>query len=250
MTTWIALSLWLLLCAALVWWGRQIPPPDEVHTTPTDDGWVLSLYRFLPPPGVPRRPVPVILGHGILMSRFCWELGPAVSVPRWLAARGHDVWVAEYRGTPSSQPPPAGGRWRYDARDHGWSDVPAILDCVRSTTGAPTASWVGHSMGGIVAYLYASRFGSERLHRLVALASPMRFGAGRGAFARSLPAARRAVGRIGLLPLSPLVFLTLPFAVFLPSPSTRGCSPSGSARACSAGPFGTSARSSTAGSLI
>jgi polyhydroxyalkanoate synthase len=220
-TLWYALLSWLLLCAALVRWGRSVPPPDEVHTVPTDDGWILSVYRFRPPAGVVARPVPVVLGHGILMSRFCWELGPAVSVPRWLAARGHDVWVAEYRGTPSSQPPPAGGRWVYDARQHGWSDLPAILDGVRAATGAPRVSWVGHSMGGIVSYLYAARFGSERLHRVVTIGSPSRFGPGRGPLRSAIGPLGALLARLGRVPLQPLVFLTLPFAVFLPWTGSR-----------------------------
>jgi pimeloyl-ACP methyl ester carboxylesterase len=215
-TLWLALVAWIGLCAALVWWGRRVPPADERHPAPTDDGWVLTLHRFRPPAGVPRKPVPVILGHGILMSRFCWELGPSVSVPRFLAARGHDVWVPEYRGTPSSLPPPGTSRWGYDAREHGWSDVPAILAKVRAVTGAPQASWVGHSMGGLIAYLYAARFGSDALHRLVAIGSPMRFGPGRGPLRHVLAPARFGLGRLRRVPLWPLVFITLPFAVFLP----------------------------------
>ncbi len=216
MSPWIAAAAWLLLCAALVWWGRSVPPADERHPAPTDDGWVLTLHRFRPPADRPVHPVPVVLGHGILMSRFCWELGPTISVPRWLADRGHDVFVAEYRGTPSSLPPHGKPRWRYDAREHGWSDAPAILAAVRGVTGARRVSWVGHSMGGIVAYLYAARHGSDALHRVVAIGSPARFGAGKGAFKRSLGPARWGLGRLRTLRLWPAVFLTLPFAVFLP----------------------------------
>lgn len=212
---WIV-AAWLLFCSALLLWGRRLPPPDERHSAPTDDGWVLSLYRFRPPAGAAARPVPIVLGHGILMSRFCWELGPSISVPRWLAARGHDVWVAEYRGTPSSRPPRGRSRWSYDARQHGWSDAPAIVARVQAVTGAEKVSWVGHSMGGIVCYLYATRCGEAALHRLVAIASPVRFGPGRGAFKRSLEIGRRALGPLRVLPLWPAVFLTLPFSVFLP----------------------------------
>lgn len=193
-----------------------MPPADERHPAPTDDGWVLTLHRFRPPPGVPVRPVPIVLAHGILMSRTCWELGPAVSVPRWLSERGHDVWVAEYRGTPSSLPPRGRDRWEYDAREHGWSDAPAIIARVQAVTAARRVSWVGHSMGGIVGYLYAARYGSESLHRMVAIASPVRFGPGRGAFKRSLEIGRRGLDRLRVLPLWPFVFLTLPFSVFLP----------------------------------
>lgn len=221
MTLALSAAAWLLFCLLLWRWGRSVAPADERHPAVTDDGWVLTLHRYRAAPEVPTHPVPVVLAHGILMSRRCWELGPDVSVPRWLAARGYDVWVPEYRGTPSSRAPSGAARWRYDARDHGWSDAPAFLDVIQAITGRPTVSWIGHSMGGIVGALYAARHGSDRLHRFVALGSPMRFGPGRGPIRRALGPAQWLLKRTRRAPLWPLVFLTLPFSVLLPSTGSR-----------------------------
>ncbi len=213
MTVWIALLAYLALCLALRWWGRHVPPADERHPARTGDGWLLTLHRYRPAPGVPPRPTPVILGHGILMSRVCWELSAATSIPRWLAARGHDVWVAEYRGTASSQAPSRAARFAYDAREHGWLDAPAIVATVRAVTGRKRVSWVGHSMGGIVGYLFATRFPGS-LHRLVTIGTPSRFG--RGVEGRVLGPAGAALKRIDDPRLRLFTLLTLPFSVFAP----------------------------------
>lgn len=213
MTLWIPLLAYLGLCLALRAWGRRLPPADERHPARTEDGWLLTLHRFRPPPGVAPRPVPVVLGHGILMSRICWELTPTLSVPRWLAARGHDVWVAEYRGTASSLAPSRAARFAFDAREHGWLDAPAIAATIRAVTGQAQLSWVGHSMGGIVAYLYGTRFPGS-LHRLVTIGSPSRFG--RGAEGRVLGPVGAVLRRIDDPRLRFFTLLTLPFSVFAP----------------------------------
>jgi alpha-beta hydrolase superfamily lysophospholipase len=63
-----------------------------------------------------------------------------------LAARGLDVYVAEFRGHGRSQPPHAGkdGDWSFD--DLVELDLPAIVAAV-----PPGAVVLGHSLGGLVA---------------------------------------------------------------------------------------------------
>ncbi len=221
------LAAWLLACAAIAAWAGPEPEADERHPVHTDDGWLLTLHRYRPSADVPRQPVPVVLGHGIVMNRTCWELAPEGSLPRALAARGHDVYVAEYRGERSSRPPVrgkrAGRRWDYDIDDHADHDLPAIIDAACRLAGAERVSWVGHSMGGILVYLYAARHGSGRLHRVVTLGSPVHFGPWRGLHPAMLRAATWMNGRLPHLPLRLLAWLGLPFCLLLPGRALAFC---------------------------
>ena len=143
------------------------PVADERHPVETEDGWLLTLHRYLPADGAVRQPVPIVLGHGINMNRTAFELSRRGSMARALAARGHDVFVAEYRGEPSARPPLRGDnarkRWAYTLMDHAQHDLPAIIDTAARLGRSDRVSWVGHSMGGILLYLYASLHGSGKL---------------------------------------------------------------------------------------
>ena len=213
----LAVVLWVVAVWALSSWVRHLPEPPERFGILTEDGWRLTLHHQPPPPGVTKRPVPVILGHGLVMDRHCWSLGPGVSMPAALAARGHDVWLAEYRGTPSSRPPEGAPR-SWDLSDHAQRDLPAIIDALRLPTGAPRVSWVGHSMGGMVLYLYAHAHGDQALERVVTLASPVALAPA------SAPLVARWEGRLVVLaqqlprvPMRLLVRLIAPLTPLLPA---------------------------------
>jgi len=200
--------------------GRSLPV-DEVHHVATGGGWTLALHRILPGPGSPRRAAPVVLGHGTAMCRACWDLAPDRSLARYLAARGHDVWMVEYRGSGASRGDASAGAWRFAVDQHALEDVPALVDKVREVSGAERVSWVGHSLGGIVLYGYAQVHGTDALERVVTIGSPCRIGRGRGPmmnlgrflFSLMVPGWR--------LPLRFLGWLVLPFGVYLKDPLTR-----------------------------
>ena len=221
------LVTWAITSFSLALWAGEPPEADERHPVHTADGWLLTLHRYRPAVGVPRQPFPVVLGHGIVMNRTCWELGPNASLPRSLAARGHDVFVAEYRGQRSSRPPlrgdRAGHRWRYDIDDHVGYDLPAIIDAACRLGGADRISWVGHSMGGILLYLYAAGHGSGRLHRVVTLGSPVHFGPFRGLSPALLRAATWLNGRLPHLPIKLGALAGLPFVALVPRFALRFC---------------------------
>lgn len=157
---------------------------DELHFAETAHGATsgasdgvrrrlcLALYRYLPK-GENPKPAPVILCHGFTSNRFTWDL-PGVSLARWLAARGHDVWALELRGGGRSKRLASGRRVsrNYNFDDHVERDAPAAIDYVLKTTGAARADWVGHSMGGILLYAYLTRFGGEKIRRGCAIGSP------------------------------------------------------------------------------
>ncbi|MEE2829919.1 MAG: alpha/beta fold hydrolase [Myxococcota bacterium] len=212
--------LWLVLCTLLALWARPLPEAPERHPVRTADGWLLTLHRYPPRAGHSSHPLPVIFAHGLNMNRASWVLTPSGDLPRAMAQRGHDVFVLEYRGGPSSQPPSEDGtsdrgRWDYDIEDHVNLDLPAIIDRVQAISGGERVNWVGHSMGGMLIYLYAAQHGSSKLNRVVTLGSPVRF-----QLPRYLPST--AVRLFDLvkrwrkrLHLKALCWLTLPLSVFL-----------------------------------
>ncbi|MCP4871803.1 MAG: alpha/beta fold hydrolase [Proteobacteria bacterium] len=201
------------------------PVADERHPVETEDGWLLTLHRYLPADGAVRQPVPIVLGHGINMNRTAFELSRRGSMARALAARGHDVFVAEYRGEPSARPPLRGDnarkRWAYTLMDHAQHDLPAIIDTAARLGRSDRVSWVGHSMGGILLYLYASLHGSGKLHRVVTFGSPVHVGRWPGSLGLLQDLAEWLHGRFDVVRVMPPTYLVLPIIWVWPHPWLR-----------------------------
>src|SRR5690606_19379051 len=85
-----------------------------------------------------------------------------------------DVWVLELRGAGRSrrrlQFPPVPYGWTFE--DYVHHDVPAAVSLVRQLTGQPRLLWVGHSLGGMIAYAALMTPVAEAFAGLVTLASP------------------------------------------------------------------------------
>ena len=189
------------------------PSVDEVHHVDAGGGWQVALHRVRPSPGAEPRPIPVILGHGIAMCRRCWHLTEELSLARHLADRGHDVWIAEYRGYADSRHSGDGRAWDFAVDDHIQRDAPALIEGVCERTGAERVHWVGHSMGGIILYGYAQAHGTDRLARVVTVGSPVRMG--RVAGHLKLLGRLRPLLRPGRrIPLYFFTRISLPFSVF------------------------------------
>ena len=220
---WLVLVLsaagYLALALFLATRSNRTLDSDEQHTLSTGDGWTLTLERYLPASDVPRHPTPVVLAHGLCMNGVSWALSRRASIPKALADQGHDVWIAAYRGERSATSPHGSSvraRFQYGLDDHAFQDVPAIIEAVREHTGSERVNWVGHSMGGILIYLYASRFGCDHLGRVVTLSSPVVYGDLGGALRPLLPIATRLLGWQCRAPLRRHFIYLLPLALFLP----------------------------------
>lgn len=178
---------------------RAVGDPETVDTV-TADGWTIQLrhYRAVQPDGTR---LPVVLCHGLSYNDRFWDLRDDVSLARFLAARGYDVWVPALRGAGGSTKPPihrlrqlfranlysgiAGAvrgqgrgllRVNWTVDDHVAHDVPAILDLVTQRTGQPAVHWVGHSMGGMILEGHLARRpdgADPRVRSFVALAVPV-----------------------------------------------------------------------------
>ncbi len=210
----VALGYAAILVLLLRSYGRSLPT-DEEHRVPTSSGWDLALHRLRPAPDAPPRATPVILGHGTAMSRQGWHMSEGCSLARHLAARGHDVWIPEYRGAGDSRYRGTGRRpWAFSIDEHVREDLPALIERVCELSGAERVSWVGHSLGGIVIYGYCQENGTDRLDRVVTIGSPAAVGKARALHVRAACLAFRLLIPGWRLPLHNLTRLSMPLCVY------------------------------------
>ncbi|MBN1846609.1 MAG: alpha/beta fold hydrolase [Sedimentisphaerales bacterium] len=196
-TGWLRVMLLLALLG-----GCAAPHGYKVsyYYTQTDDGITLALRRY-EPDKIALETNPVILCHGFSYNLMFWDLAEQVSLPRYLAEAGYDVWSLSLRGAaPSSQPFNSALRklthfhidpemlktlqkrltdvkmtdWSVD--DHIRYDIPAALRLVRDKTQARRVHWIGHSMGGMIMFAYLGQSSGEQVDAIksfVAVAVPM-----------------------------------------------------------------------------
>jgi pimeloyl-ACP methyl ester carboxylesterase len=147
---------------------------DVAHPV-TRDGWALTVEHFAPAPGSTARKRPVILCHGILSNRRFFELEGEGSLPLVLARDGFDVWLVDVRGRPDAGAPGwffGAHTYDYDVDSFVREDMDALLAYVVAKTGAHDVAWVGHSLGGMIAYARLGAMGEPRIGALVTVGSP------------------------------------------------------------------------------
>ena len=139
---------------------------------PTRDGWSVALYRYAAAEG--EHATPVLLCHGMGSNRFNLDGPGRTSLARFLHERGYDVWLIELRGAGRTRRrlrlPPV--RYRVSFEDYAQHDVPAALRVMRSEIGERRVLYVGHSLGGMVAYAVLMSPAGAALAGAVTLASP------------------------------------------------------------------------------
>ena len=93
----------LALFGVYVWlggfWRRRFsfePGYETIHFVGTRDGWRIALYHY--PAASHRYETPILLCHGLGANRFNFDLGPEVSLARYLQQEGFDVWSIDLRG--------------------------------------------------------------------------------------------------------------------------------------------------------
>lgn len=147
-------------------------PEPTLHYAQTRDGWRIALHHRPPPRG--GHGAAVILCHGMGSNRFNMDGPGRTSLARHLNAAGYDVWGLELRGAGKSRRrlrlPPVPWSWTFE--DYVQHDVPAALRLVRELTGQERLLWVGHSLGGMVAYASLMSPAAESFAGVVTLGSP------------------------------------------------------------------------------
>jgi pimeloyl-ACP methyl ester carboxylesterase len=142
----------------------------------TDDGWELSLFRVPPSAAASAEPhfgTPVLLAHGTAINRYNFMLTGS-DMAGFLAERGFDVWIPEFRGDRSSRAPQARiwrrGEWTLE--DMAARDIPVVLDHIKAASGHDRVWWIGHSLGGILGYVVLQGPRAADVAGLVAIGSP------------------------------------------------------------------------------
>ncbi len=147
--------------------------PDAVHFVQTRDGWKLALHYYAPVKGAKKKR-PVLCCHGLSGNHHSYDLTERTSIARLLAAQGHPTFTLDLRGAGLSEKggPCRRHPLRWILSDHYNFDIPAAVDKVCELTGAKKIHYVGHSMGGMIAYCFLQMPVAEKIDRCVILASP------------------------------------------------------------------------------
>lgn len=170
----------LALFGVYVWlggfWRRRFsfePGYEAIHLVRTRDNWRIALYHY--PASSHRYKTPILLCHGLGANRFNFDLGPEVSLARYLQQEGFEVWSIDLRGRGNSGRCAKGERRSGDGHvldDYIREDAGAAIRHVLGETGASQVHWIGHSMGGLVLYALLQGEEAESIASGVAIASP------------------------------------------------------------------------------
>ncbi len=160
----------------LNWYYASRSRHNSTHFIITQDGWKIAIHHYRPE--THNGSVPVILCHGLASNRFIFDMDGAPSLACYLRDNGYDVWVPELRGSGLSDAPGLFSSvspycWGYG--HHLDYDVPAIIDFVTEKTSNSKATWIGHSMGGMLIYSHLAENHDPRISSVVTLGSPVDF---------------------------------------------------------------------------
>jgi pimeloyl-ACP methyl ester carboxylesterase len=148
------------LGAFAAWRVHSSPLPQEdpecvhcMHTTVetflTEDGVALKLKRY-----VNQGAQPILLAHGFTGNGFEFDLPHRRhNLALYLAERGYDVWISSFRGCGVGPYECKAKDWNHSVDDLAGLDAPALVNGITLATGKRPI-WLGHSMGGIVLYMY------------------------------------------------------------------------------------------------
>jgi pimeloyl-ACP methyl ester carboxylesterase len=145
----------------------------ELHYGQTTDGWRIALHR-LPHRYTAPTAEPILLCHGLGANRFNLDAPGDLSLAQWLWKQGHDCWVVELRGAGYSSRPSRSNdlEWSWTFQDYVEKDIPTALDVIQRVTGRSKVHWIGHSMGGMIAYAFLVGPLAHRIRSLVTIGSP------------------------------------------------------------------------------
>ncbi len=121
----------------------------RLETFRTADGAVLRVKRYASEGGQP-----VILAHGFTGNGLEFDLPHRRhNLALFLAENGFDVWVSSFRGCGREPYRSEAPHWRHSVDHLAAHDADALIRGVAEATGKKPL-WIGHSMGGMVLYMY------------------------------------------------------------------------------------------------
>ncbi|WP_061254322.1 alpha/beta hydrolase [Leptospira interrogans] len=146
----------------------------EIHHPKTSDDWDLTLEHFLPALGTTSKKYPVILCHGWMSNRTYLKINEKNSIVARLQKEGYDVWLLDLRGRRDAGYPSlffGDKKFTYGMDDYIQYDADTAIKHVLNATGKDKVNWIGHSMGGMIAYARIGSFGETRIANLVTIGS-------------------------------------------------------------------------------
>lgn len=148
------------LAGTYIYMGLKTPEPGqdqvvadgltvESHDFVTADGVTLRVKRYANP-GCP----PVLFCHGFNGNGFEFDIPrEGFNMAVYLARRGYDVWISSFRACGVEPYKCDCGDWDHSIDTLAIMDAPALVDGIIEKTGM-NPYWIGHSMGGMILYMY------------------------------------------------------------------------------------------------
>lgn len=149
------------VAGAYIYMGLKTPIPGldqehvaegltvESHVFTTPDGVDLRVKRYANPQGTP-----VVFFHGFNGNGFEFDLPrEGYNMAVYMARRGYDVWVTSFRGCGVEPYRCDHGDWSHSIDTLAIYDAPTLIDNISRIAGRKPF-WIGHSMGGMVLYMY------------------------------------------------------------------------------------------------
>lgn len=209
----IAFVVFAGACALILYWKvLKLTFPeklgtDEVYMLSTEDLWKLRVCRYRKGR---TNGQPVLLVHGANVNQHTFTTPKGSNLVEYLVERGFDCWTVDLRGCRSSEAPFERHRNQITVDDHLNYDIPAVIRLVQQETGYAKIHYCGQSLGGMLLYAYALKFGTANIASAVTLGSPVGFEGVK---------VRRAPWLVGLLTLVPsltgeIARGLIPFALF------------------------------------
>lgn len=166
----------LLVIIGLMNGCSTLPVQGKKYHPVTPDNWKLTLEHFPPAEGTVKKKHPVIIAHGLLANRRYFKINGENSIALMLSKQGYDVWLLDLRGRDEAGSPwwyLAEHTYNYSVDDYIMKDMDTALNYVIEKTGSKKVNWIGHSMGGMIAYARIGTLGDDRVANLVTVGSPV-----------------------------------------------------------------------------
>lgn len=155
---------------------REPDSPDEVHIIQCSDGARISLHRYTSM-GNSKHGEPVFFCHGLGANKYNLDFDSKYSLAQYLSKKGYDCWLISLRGAESwsTKALITNEKWDFNFDTFVENDIKDAIDYILAKTGRKQIHWMGHSMGGMLLYAYAIRWGNEKIKSGVTLGSPVKF---------------------------------------------------------------------------
>ncbi len=173
----LAVVFGLVLLVLLYWSMLDSLFPEKLNTNEvvlvtTQDLWKIRMCRYRKGRTGGQ---PILLVHGANTNQHNFTSPEGVSLVDALVERGYDCWTVDLRGCRSSIPPFERTRNQVTTDDFLNDDIPTAIRYIQQETGYARIHYVGHSLGGMLLYAYALKYGTDSLASGTTLGSPLGF---------------------------------------------------------------------------